>query len=532
MTKLRRQSGNVIPYVLALLLAVALSGQYVFNSYKVSNESTRLQNTSDAAAYSVATVYAQNQNYISLSNRALVANQVTMAQVVTMVSWSRLLDTTATTVNSIGQYIPYVNVVTRYIETTADWINRVIERIAPPLTSVIQTYIVATSQLQEIVVASVALISQGILEEVVSENDPDINYSFAAIDTGRSTVAHISSLYGQNDCRRQADRVRQGAANVNSETIARCRQFRNVTLESLDGFTQNRTYRFSFPGMPSSIPIPGLSAELVPGVPIYSTLTIERAGGTTMSGDTPGTINSTPFTTWTAIDTISLHSSTRYIAMTRRGPRIRSTEHQERAKLGVAHAYVGNECSRCHHLVHEGTPYWNVNPRGSACTDPDRDRQYGGGRRSWNDGAFILMDVFSLNCRQLSDRYGQSINDRNMGLTDFYNLQQEGYVEEKDRVMTYLRKDRRDVETASEAINIQSSGMRLDANDGAQNDVLHGVAAAAVYFRRGNDNWMLPSARRLDGRLEFGNAYNPFWSARLTKMSNGQRTSMLLMKRL
>lgn len=524
------QKGNVLPYVLAMLVALMLSGQYVFNSYKISNESSRMQNTTDSAAYSVATVYAQNYNFVGLSNRALVANQITMAQVVTMVSWGRMLGTFSTTIDDIGQFIPYVNTVTKYVEQVGKAIQSGLERIVPPVTKIIQTYIVANSKLQRTAVPMVSLISQEILEEVVEKNDEDVEYSLATVPLLAGSVAHLSEFYGQSDCKKQADRVRNGWSS-NGETIARCRQFRNVTLASRDGFTEDRTYRFRFPLMPDKIIIPGLPAEWVSGIPIYSTLTIERAGGTSMGGDTPGVQRSTPFTTWSALDTISLHSSTKYYSF--RDFKVKETRHDEKLKLGVGSAYVGNECSKCHHIINEGTNYWNKNPRGSACTDPDRARGYGGGHKSRNDGAFILFDVFSLNCHKLSNDYGRTLNgDSNVGLTDFYNLKTEGYVEEKDQVMVYLRKKQSDVETASQTVGGGSDDFILDRYQGAQNNNLHGAAAAAVYFRRSNDRWMLASARRLDGRIEFGNAYNPFWEARLSKLTATQRVTLEAMKEL
>ena len=523
------QKGNILPYVLAMLVALMMSGQYVFNSYKLSNESTRMQNTTDSAAYSVATVYAQNYNFVGLSNRALVANQITMAQVVTMVSWGRMLGTFSTTIDDIGQFIPYINTVTRYVEQVGKVIQRGLERIVPPLTKIIQTYIVANSTLQRAAVPMVSLISQEILEEVVEKNDSDVEYSLATIPLMAGSVAHLSELYGQNDCKKQADRVRNRQSS-NGETIARCRQFRNVTLASRDGFTENRTYRFPLPLPNSAVILPG-PAEFVPGVPLYSTLTIERAGGTTMGGDTPGVQRSTPFTTWSALDTISLHSSTKYL----RFPdfKVKKTDHEEKLKLGVGSAYVGNECSKCHHIINEGTNYWRKNPRGSACTDPDRGAGYGGGHKSRNDGVFFLFDVFSLNCNKLSNDYGRTLNgDKNVGLTNFYNLKTEGYVEEKDQIMVYLRKKQSDVSTASQTVGSSKDDVILDRYQGAHNNSIHGAAAAAVYFRRANDKWMLASARRLDGRIEFGNAYNPFWEARLSKLTATQRVTLEAMKEL
>ena len=97
--------------------------------------------------------------------------------------------------------------------------------------------------------------------------------------------------------------------------------------------------------------------------------------------------------------------------------------------MGVGHAYVGNECSKCHHVIHEGTSYWNKNPRGSACTDPDIERGYGGGSKSQNSGAFKLMDVTALNCYELSNEFDSDVSqgtEQGVGLTPFFNLKKKG----------------------------------------------------------------------------------------------------------
>lgn len=527
---LSNNRGNVLPYVVALLFVTAFSAQYVFNAFKVTNESTRMQNTADASAYSVATVFAQNNNFVALSNRSLVANQVTMAQVVTMVSWTRMTATMASTVNDIGQYIPYVSAVTNYIDQIAQNARGVVESIAPAITKVIAAYIRSISFIQQTATPLASVIAQDILGEVVESNDSDVDYAFATAAVLNATVVHLSAMYGQNDCREQADKVRDGG-NVNDETVARCRQFRNVTMASRDEFSSNRTYRFTFPGMPEKIILPGVPAVTVSGVPLYSTLTIERSGSTVMGGDTPNVQNSTPFTTWSAIDAISIHAETRYLDW--KGS-VKSTGHKERVKLGVGHAYVGNECSRCHHVIHEGTSYWKKNPRGSACTDPDIGRGYGGGSKSQNSGAFKLMDVASLNCYQLSNEFDDDLSqgtEQGVGLTPFFNLKKEGYVGDADHVFIYLRKPREKLRTYRKIL-AASDNMSLEREKGAQSDVLHGAASAAIYFKRGNDKWIRAESKRGDGRIEYGNAYNPFWEARLDKIQGSETVALTALKEM
>lgn len=521
------QNGNVLPYVVAILAVLALAVQFVFNAFTLSNEATRMQNTADAAAYSVATAIAQHKNFIALSNRSLVANQVAMAQVVSVVSWTRMTSTMATTVNDLGQYIPYVSAVTNYIEQVAKSVRAGVEVGAPGVAALIAFYTHAVSIIQKGAVKKIVGIVPDILAEVVEANDPDVDYSFAGASLASLPSLHFSTSHRQHNCRREADKVK-GGGRVDHEVVARCRKFRNVAMASRDGFSANRTYRFSFPGMPDKITLYGVAAVSVKGVPIKSTLTIERSGATVMGGDTPDVQNSTPFTTWSAIDATSLHAGTSYINW--RGRR-KSKSHSERVKLGVGHAYVGNECSRCHHVIHQGSSYWRKNPRGAACTDPDRDRGYGGGRKSRNHGAFRLMDVASLNCYRLSEEFSRGLlggNTPGVGLTPFIDQQQEGYVESSDHLFIYLRKPRSKLGSYRSVIG-GDSRKGLERYEGAQSRAYHSAAASAVKFKRGNDKWMKLESRRRDGRIEYGNAYNPFWEPRLDTLSPAEKVAVNVM---
>lgn len=73
------QSGSALVYCLGLLVLIALSVSYSFNASRTSSEKTRLQNTADAASYSVAAVEARDLNFKAYTNRAMVANQVALA---------------------------------------------------------------------------------------------------------------------------------------------------------------------------------------------------------------------------------------------------------------------------------------------------------------------------------------------------------------------------------------------------------------------------------------------------------------------
>ena len=85
----RRQGGQALVYALftSSLVILALFAMYSMGSRVI--EKIRLQNTADAAAYSSVVAEARDYNFSAYTNRAMVANQVAVAQFVGLTSWFR-----------------------------------------------------------------------------------------------------------------------------------------------------------------------------------------------------------------------------------------------------------------------------------------------------------------------------------------------------------------------------------------------------------------------------------------------------------
>ena len=96
----KRQRGQALVFSLfaAMLIIVSLYAMYSMNSQAV--EKIKLQNTADAAAYSAAVAEARDYNYSAYTNRAMVANQVAVAQFVGLTSWFRNMSAHAN--NNVG----------------------------------------------------------------------------------------------------------------------------------------------------------------------------------------------------------------------------------------------------------------------------------------------------------------------------------------------------------------------------------------------------------------------------------------------
>ena len=82
------QRGQALPLGLAFIMFGTLLGIVLFNTEQLASEKSRLANTADAAAYSGLIWQARALNFQSYTNRAMVANQVSIAQVVSLASWT------------------------------------------------------------------------------------------------------------------------------------------------------------------------------------------------------------------------------------------------------------------------------------------------------------------------------------------------------------------------------------------------------------------------------------------------------------
>ncbi len=85
----RHQRGQALIYGI-FILATSLSVLYfMFNTGQVAQEKTKLVNTADAVAYTAGVLHARALNFDAYSNRALVANEVLFAQMVSLASWAK-----------------------------------------------------------------------------------------------------------------------------------------------------------------------------------------------------------------------------------------------------------------------------------------------------------------------------------------------------------------------------------------------------------------------------------------------------------
>ena len=88
----RSQAGQALIYGLFVLIGGLAALYFLFNAGQLSREKTKLVNAADAVAYSAGLMHARTLNFEAYTNRAMMANTVAIAQLVSLSSWIKYAD--------------------------------------------------------------------------------------------------------------------------------------------------------------------------------------------------------------------------------------------------------------------------------------------------------------------------------------------------------------------------------------------------------------------------------------------------------
>lgn len=175
---LLRQRGQILPLATVLLLVVLASVLLLFNSGQLISEKLRLNNTADAVAYSAGVFEARLLNYDAYTNRAIVANEIAIAQAVGVASWVTYMGRTA---DSIGPWLYLLPHAGPALKHAMDHLKSIAEVLAPALAATIPVHDAALQALalsQELMHGpdnGFALAQRRqLMARVARANDPDV----------------------------------------------------------------------------------------------------------------------------------------------------------------------------------------------------------------------------------------------------------------------------------------------------------------------------------------------------------------------
>lgn len=228
---IHRQSGQALPLGMALLIVGILGGLLVYNTGQTAATKTRVTNAADAAAYSGLQWQARALNFAAYTNRAMLANQVSLAQAVSLTSWTRYGVTMSENLARVLSGIPIVNAIAHGVEAVLGTVNTIVEPVAQAMIQVISGVNRGVAVAQEAMYQSSYLATPEIVEAVVKQSDPRFT---------SNTAFTVSSVL---------DALQQWQAfsehiDDSAENRAAMQERAGLISDSRDAFTRARDWSF------------------------------------------------------------------------------------------------------------------------------------------------------------------------------------------------------------------------------------------------------------------------------------------------
>ncbi|MFT4563601.1 MAG: hypothetical protein ACI9BW_003357 [Gammaproteobacteria bacterium] len=108
------QQGQSAVFVLLFLGILLISLNYLYKQGRITSDKMEMQNAADAIAYSISLTEARDLNFAAYMNRAMVANEVAIGQLLGLASWAYLWESYADWLNAYVrplQEVPLLNAI-------------------------------------------------------------------------------------------------------------------------------------------------------------------------------------------------------------------------------------------------------------------------------------------------------------------------------------------------------------------------------------------------------------------------------------
>lgn len=232
-----RQRGQTLLWFLATTAACCAVLALVYNVGQVTNEKEKTINAADAAALSGALVEARMLNFMAYTNRAMIANEVTIAQLLSLDSWVRYDNQLAQNLCYVTCWIPYVGSAVQTIADIASYAQQGVDYAAqygiPATDYVVQGLGIA----REAANLAAVLAAKDVASQIAQANQTtfgnrydvapqvvdDNGFDWAMFAVNQANWIAFSKVYGKND---NGNDDRGNAAQA--------------TVDSLDQFSKHR----------------------------------------------------------------------------------------------------------------------------------------------------------------------------------------------------------------------------------------------------------------------------------------------------
>ena len=477
------QRGQALAFIGVTAVVVLLGLLLLYNVAQLTTQKMKLQNTADAAAYSGALTEARDYNFTAYANRAMIANQVAVAQIVGLRSWARNLDSVyksgpfnwvPQTFASLSALGSMWTTVWNVVRSAAGGIESVMNAVAGPMVTVLDFLIDAlyygTTAYH---IAMILTVPQTIVE-VIDKNDPDASLSPSLTQIGFA-AKHAYDVYSFTS---DYDPTKSG--NDDSKSGASKDRQANVVFNSQDGFYNFRSY-------PWPLPILIDPTKAIPGNFGTMFMIMYHSGGTELKNKT-----GTYMKSWTAADATGLFT------------------------ILMVWIFVPFP-------VPIPIPIPTPQGYGAALAGSANDLQPGTGNFNHNfaeayGSAFVNPLTMVPAWINVGAGTGATL-DSNAGLKKYWDVTNRDQASASANQNTSGPELLIEIEKPMSKIAISSSpSMNIGGGDtgqlwladGTQDNKIKALSKAQSYFARPKKLFA-----RDDGKTEYGSLYSPYWQARL-----------------
>jgi len=486
----KTQRGQAMLFTLLFAGATALICLVLYNSGTLANTKTQMQNAADAGAYSGGVLLARDHNFSAYTNRAMVANQVTVAQLVSMKSYTQDASATHQRMRGTAHSIQS-NLVPVFKPQWTIAINEPVEALASAYASAAPSVVAMLDRLIRIFENAQQLHHQATAvnlvfsaRDVVKRNDPKAAISMLTFQAGYT-------VYQVNAWRNYT------AQHQANGTSAVANRFANVVVnrDSTDEFIRDRG-SVLLAGWAISLPTP---AACPLAIPIETSYWFTHDGGTLLSNDKKR---------WLALD-----------------------------------ATMGAGFVLCDDIIPWGYPLIADGLGGSGGALAGSNGGYGsqtgfGGNPSdakRYGGALNNPSVIIPARRRYNSGPGSSMDSATGGLQNYYrdvaNVSGAGSLPANQTAALNggqvpftieIYRDGSDIRTSSKVLG--NAAATVSAPESLKGDKMRALASAHAYFYRSKvDSSAFTKAgwARGDNKAEMANLFNPYWQAELVENPPG-----------
>jgi hypothetical protein len=224
----KRSKGQALVAFLGFAAAMIAMLLVSFNSGQVTNAKMRAMNAADAAAYSGAAWQARTLNFQAYMNRAMVVNEVTIAQSVSLRSWVNYLDRFVENIAIVTRIVPGLGAVTTGVSRAVGLVADVVQDGMPVFEKAARYLSFIEFEAQEKFNALGSLGAADVANDIAEKNG-------AAISRGGKVLLVANGVAWT----KFTETYTSGHGPAGTKGDGRER-LRAVTLDSRDGFSENR----------------------------------------------------------------------------------------------------------------------------------------------------------------------------------------------------------------------------------------------------------------------------------------------------